>query len=813
MNTYWLNTDSTNNFGTANQLQAGSVWWGTGYSGETLIEKSRFDGNGCTEAFHAPAGIVLLMNTLSDTVARVVETSFTNNINGGAAAINFMGNGELQIIRSSFLDNTARAIAGAVQVGSGAADLVLAESLFARNAVISSGMIDIVVRVYTGGTGGTTADDTACWLGECINSIWKIDGSVPDALTGSVPPGETVYGDVNYAPGELYAHVVTLAAGLHTLWTGAVLNSKDLETDWPGGAWIDIVAILDPVQPTYFDNRAAPDAAGVVRNLGCMSASGNPALFENPCPVGQSFWGEPIEFMVGKGEGGAIATTTTGTLTIHDSIFEHNDAWDGHSLRVVKAANFYVENTTFEAAPLARSNVRAVSTQGVEQHSCAEQYASRCDISERCRFESSSVFCEPCSVNEYGDGKKCYPCLSGTEPNSLKDGCRACSPGTFSELGICDDCGPGTVAAASGQVVCDVCPMQTVPDADNIHCLCSTGSYNATASVQVCYSRGFDAAHLRDSLARHESTQTGIDCDSCPVDQTGEVCLLCEDGLGAVRPGFVAPLPLDQDSMTLSVFRCHNDMATGTKRCPGSSTGTARRLQEDPQCNTGYTGIICGECSDGYGMSNNECIPCEDTGFTWGSLFVLIVALAGILLLLLLVGRKWKTFPLKHVIRCSAQPLRMLITYSQVTSQLGDILDFQFPGLFGDVIEFLRPLIDLWGLLFRALGPSECFGLGGFSSRWFLRVTGLPGIMSLVVVIICCVHMRIRDRTEAISAAKSNMAFVVPTPCNISSKLGCNISSNAVLPFAFCVCFPMLTQRECRFFFCRYSFVIRQSAS
>ena len=60
----------------------------------------------------------------------------------------------------------------------------------------------------------------------------------------------------------------------------------------------------------------------------------------------------------------------------------------------------------------------------------------------------------------------------------------------------------------------------------------------------------------------------------------------------------------------------------------------------------------------------------------------------------------------------------------QVTSQLGDVLDFRFPGVFGAFMEALKPVMDIWGLLFRALGPSECFGIQGFSAQFMLRVLG-----------------------------------------------------------------------------------------
>lgn len=44
--------------------------------------------------------------------------------------------------------------------------------------------------------------------------------------------------------------------------------------------------------------------------------------------------------------------------------------------------------------------------------------------------------------------------------------------------------------------------------------------------------------------------------------------------------------------------------------------------------------------------------------------------------------------------------------------------------------------MDLWGLLFRALGPSECFGISGFTAKWLLRVVGLPAILSCIVLVV-----------------------------------------------------------------------------
>ena len=88
------------------------------------------------------------------------------------------------------------------------------------------------------------------------------------------------------------------------------------------------------------------------------------------------------------------------------------------------------------------------------------------------------------------------------------------------------------------------------------------------------------------------------------------------------------------------------------------------------------------------------------------------------------------------------------------------MLDFKYPGLFGDVINTLRPVMDLWGLLFRVLGPSECFGLKGFTSEWLLRVLGLPGILSFFVLVYYFFDGRSNGLVKARINAKGNLFFV-----------------------------------------------------
>ena len=69
--------------------------------------------------------------------------------------------------------------------------------------------------------------------------------------------------------------------------------------------------------------------------------------------------------------------------------------------------------------------------------------------------------------------------------------------------------------------------------------------------------------------------------------------------------------------------------------------------------------------------------------------------------------------------------------------------------------------MDLWGLLFRALGPSECFGLKGFTSRWLLRIVGLPVMMGTIVVLYYIYNRRANGKLSATAEAKGHIFFAI----------------------------------------------------
>jgi hypothetical protein len=189
---------------------------------------------------------------------------------------------------------------------------------------------------------------------------------------------------------------------------------------------------------------------------------------------------------------------------------------------------------------------------------------------------------------------------------------------------------------------------------------------------------------VRRAVLLHDATvaTSGQPCDTCPVDITQEECLRCEGGSDpVVEAGYIMvqyeneSVPVTESnrrralgqkpSKMTTVFRCHIEMDIAKKRCPANPAvpGT---------CMPGYKGSLCSSCVENYGMSpSRECEPCDDTGYTSKSFLILFSILVAIVILAVAGAKIWQAYTLKHLARSSFQPMRIMVTYSQVTSQLG----------------------------------------------------------------------------------------------------------------------------------------------
>jgi hypothetical protein len=657
-----------------------------------LIENSRFRNGGfVADTQTGGEGGAVRFEAVEKVTIR--HSSFDNNWAALGGAIAASGPATMEIHSCSFTGNKASRSGGAIEYKFlGGLDVI--SSVFTRNVVdtLVPPTQDITVRVYSGSAGNPGAQSGDRGMEEIV---WFLvptcdpctADDLPSAVDGSIDhiPGITLYGNGAYEPYQTYSQQVSLAPGEYTLFHGSEINSQTYTSEWKAGGWIDAVGFVDRTYVAFDDNRNSERASG------CYHGSDDAPATAATCPLGQKFWSQ-TDFRVGFGNGGAISVAGASSVAIRSCTFSENAAGYGTTLYGISVNSVDLVETTVDT-------IQPLLLFGATLETCNSR---PCLEGQQCSTAQSSRMCSACRVNEIGDGRQCQTCPAGTEPNPDQTECIDCSAGSNSRLGQCEECGPGAFSPGTGAAVCSPCPESTRPTEDHVGCVCDAGSYNATGGIHVCFARGYDDEQYNDGISQTLASQaeSGLECGSCPQDERGDECLQCTDGLTQIAPGFVSPVLPEGTGMDIGVehvlvFRCHYKMDVAEKRCPGDTTTTGeRRRLSSASCAHGYRGYVCGECAEDYGMnSQQECEPCGETGFTGKTLGIMAAMVGGVIFAFGVLSCFWRQFSLKHVVRCAFGPGRILITYSQITSQLGDVLDFTYPGLFGDVIAFLKPIM------------------------------------------------------------------------------------------------------------------------
>jgi hypothetical protein len=109
------------------------------------------------------------------------------------------------------------------------------------------------------------------------------------------------------------------------------------------------------------------------------------------------------------------------------------------------------------------------------------------------------------------------------------------------------------------------------------------------------------------------------------------------------------------------------------------------------------------------------------------------------------------------VVRCIWQPIRTLIVYSQVNSQIGSVLNVPFPERFTDIMQRLGSVLSVSEILVG----SECAGLDYFSTRWLKDIVLQPFGMLGVVALYYNYERKVSDIQTAHKHAAGNVFFVV----------------------------------------------------
>jgi hypothetical protein len=284
-------------------------------------------------------------------------------------------------------------------------------------------------------------------------------------------------------------------------------------------------------------------------------------------------------------------------------------------------------------------------------------------------------------------------------------------------------------------------------------CAARSKPWESASVGTVRYSTGVHLA-CQSASSGHTSNPTTL-CDIC------DICVSCDNddkGTPMLLPGFVQFIGEAATMEATHVFECEAKFGCHT----ATSTLSSNCI------NDRYEGHFCMSCASGYEHSKTngpyeyECVECDTA-----DLAISVLALAISAVVIGAIGTwAWKkqkrmdeaeVLAYQAVGRCIWQPIRTLIVYSQVNSQIGSVLNVSFPELFTDIMQHLGSVLSVAEILVG----SECAGLDNFSTKWLKDIVLQPCVMLVVVALYYGYERKVSDKQNAQKHAAGNVFFVV----------------------------------------------------
>jgi hypothetical protein len=270
----------------------------------------------------------------------------------------------------------------------------------------------------------------------------------------------------------------------------------------------------------------------------------------------------------------------------------------------------------------------------------------------------------------------CTDCSRGffLKEEGQGDSCTPCPPGSFSSefaSTFCEQCAFGKYNSFSGQSVCRECPMSsttlTAGSLSQSICVCPIGKYGVP---------------------------TKESCKSCP-NLRGIVCE-ANSSIPFVLSGF---------------WRTKENLASA-QRCFPSEACPLNAFNESTICESGYSGVRCGECESNFYRRNERCNNCPDQWIVW-LFFILLFSGA-------LFAYFYSVFSSK---RKTELPFRALITGFQTLGILARFIGQENRKSAG--LSTLFSIFDLSNLNFSAFLSIECVVKLPFWSLFSLQISSI----------------------------------------------------------------------------------------
>ena len=408
---------------------------------------------------------------------------------------------------------------------------------------------------------------------------------------------------------------------------------------------------------------------------------------------------------------------------------------------------------------------------------------SACESCNGANYSADGSACTECPAPNVvnGDHTTCSVCAPGTGPSDEQTNCTACTNTTVSPFGIaCIKCSAGI--PNQKRTNCQKCGPYQHANANGDACECQAKFYNSTSSWLQCIegNRGFEPQGSDDE------DHTCQLCPSCATCETG----VAEIRHGYTElPHQLLTSSLFPEGIRVA-FRCDVRQSTDDvsacsaessgPRCSSGSTGYFCQ-----SCGHGYHSVDdvcerCGTASTGTSLtvvfcfaavvacgvsmwwSNPECgcgkpddtsteQNAEETQNPVAAENVQNLAapralrdtigtyddqayagqheVAKSTFCAVLRSQSFRTV-LRAIFVIVFQPIRMVITWAQVTSQIGAVLHVQYPPIFASSVEAFRFVNDA----FSVLWDSECFDLGGYPQQWLVKIIMLPLLVCILYI-------------------------------------------------------------------------------
>ena len=264
---------------------------------------------------------------------------------------------------------------------------------------------------------------------------------------------------------------------------------------------------------------------------------------------------------------------------------------------------------------------------------------------------------------------------------------------------------PQSTPTADGQRC--TCVLGTSKQLDGLCRACAAGKYARSFGALTCFASDFQHSQL-------VKPPEGLPCLTCPS------CMNCFNGVPHIKAGWSIGANKVQ-SRNIAVH-AHNVNAFHCPRvevCPAGALSVTHR-----PCGNGTYGKFCAACSPGFfrSRSTKSCVSCDVSAPSNTSTWIVI----GAALCVLTVTACTNAAKL-----ADQAGIKIVLGYLQVMTQLGSVLNLDFPAL----LPTLSAVLKSAGSLF--FGVSDLFRRVRCSLKMFVMdVVGVP------LILLSCVYLK-----------------------------------------------------------------------